>query len=63
MNSDDVNASKPPSFAARCRLKKPHFVAFNAPARDIVCYLAHERPQAIIVAHEKRQFDGLRVFL
>ena len=46
-----------------CRLKKPHFVAFNAPARDIVCYLAHERPQAVIVAHEKRQFDGLRVFL
>ena len=45
------------------RLKKPHFIALDAPARDILRYLAHKRPQAVIVAHEKRQIDGLRVFL
>ena len=30
---------------------------------DIAGYLAHEWPQAVIVAHEKGQLDGLRVFL
>ena len=54
---------EPALLRGPCRLKKAHFVAFDAPARDIVCYLAHEWPQAVIVAHEKGQLDGLRVFL
>ena len=54
---------EPALLRGPCRLKKAHFVAFDAPARDIVGYLAHEWPQAVIVAHEKGQLDGLRVFL
>ena len=54
---------EPALLRGPCRLKKAHFVAFDAPARDIAGYLAHEWPQAVIVAHEKGQLDGLRVFL
>ena len=45
------------------RLKQAHLVALDAPARDILRDLTHERPQAVIVAHEQRQIDRLRVFL
>ena len=54
---------EPALLRGPCRLKKAHFVAFDAPARDIAGYLAHKWPQAVIVAHEKGQLDGLRVFL
>ena len=46
-----------------CRLEKAHLVALDAAARNVVRYSADKRPQAIVVAHEQRQADGLCVFL
>ena len=45
------------------RLEQTHFIAFDAAAGDILRDRADEGPQAVVVAHQKRQPDGFRVLL
>ena len=66
VGADEQRRGKRIEAALLCharRLKKPHLIALDAAPGDIVRNRADKRTQAIIIAHEKRKIDRLRVLL
>ena len=66
VGADEQRRGKRIEAALLCharRLKKPHLIALDAASGDIVRDCPDKRTKPVIVAHQKRQADGLRIFL